>query len=485
MQARLSSAIDLTGFRNEARELLAHQVPPDQVHWETGQAVDADLFAQPDQARTSKGIPRAATAIVPASFLRLCEVVVLHNDPQRFALLYRLLWRLVHEPALRNDPIDPDMMLAQQMAQAVRRDMHKMKAFLRFRQVADDERPGEVLHMAWFEPAHHVVEAVAPWFARRFAGMRWAILTPERSVRWDGEQLAFGPGGSRADAPPADAGEELWLTYYRNIFNPARLNLPQMRKEMPRQYWDNLPESKLIGELAAEAQERSAAMIEQPAQAPHRRIPRPVAHNPVVTLKQDGIRSLADLKAATMRCRECPIGEFATQSVNGEGRLHAPLMLVGEQPGDQEDLQGHPFIGPAGKLLDRALEAVGVPRDAVFVSNAVKHFKYELRGKRRIHKSPTQREAAACLHWLEDEIALVKPKALVALGATAARSLMGHAVAVTAERGKWLERADGLKVLVTLHPSALLRGDPNERAEAFAAYVKDFAKARSVLSSRA
>src|SRR6476659_7042344 len=141
MQARLSSAIDLTGFRNEARELLAHQVPPDQVHWETGQAVDADLFAQPDQARTSKGIPRAATAIVPASFMRLCEVVVLHNDPQRFALLYRLLWRLVHEPTLRNDPIDPDMMLAQQMAQAVRRDMHKMKAFLRFRQVADDERP--------------------------------------------------------------------------------------------------------------------------------------------------------------------------------------------------------------------------------------------------------------------------------------------------------------------------------------------------------
>src|SRR6476469_6720262 len=160
MQARLSSATDLTGCRNEARDLLAHQVPPDQVHWETLQAVDADLFAQPapgsDQVRTSKGIPRAATAIVPASFLRLCEVVVLHHDPQRFSLLYRLLWRLVHEPTLRNDPIDPDMMLAQQMAQAVRRDMHKMKAFLRFRQVPDDERPGEVLHVAWFEPTHHI-----------------------------------------------------------------------------------------------------------------------------------------------------------------------------------------------------------------------------------------------------------------------------------------------------------------------------------------
>src|SRR5687768_16401705 len=127
--------------------------------------------------------------------------------------------------------------------------------------------------------------------------------------------------------------------------------------------------------------------------------------------------------------------------------------LVGEQPGDQEDLQGHPFVGPAGKLLDRALEQAGIPRDQVFVSNAVKHFKFELRGKRRIHKTPTQREAAACLHWLNDEIAIVQPKALVALGATAARSLMGHVVSVTAERGKWLKRPDGRKVLITLHPS--------------------------------
>ncbi|MGZ5272243.1 MAG: UdgX family uracil-DNA binding protein [Ramlibacter sp.] len=489
MHARLHSQIDLTGFRNEARDLLAHQVPPDQVHWETSSepGTEADLFAPPaaDAPRTARSIPRAATAIVPASFLRLCEVVVLHHEPQRFALLYRLLWRLVHEPTLRNDPIDPDMLQAQQMAQSVRRDMHKMKAFLRFRPVPDEEHPGELLHVAWFEPTHHIVEAVAPWFARRFANMRWAILTPERSVRWDGQQLLFGPGGSRADAPPADAGEALWLTYYRSIFNPARLKLQQMRKEMPVKYWDNLPESRLIGELSAQAPERSGSMIEEPARAPQRRIPRPVADTPAATLQRDGIGSLAQLKAATMRCRECPIGEFATQSVNGEGRLHAPLMLVGEQPGDQEDLQGQPFVGPAGKLLDRALEAVGVPRDAVFVSNAVKHFKFELRGKRRIHKTPTQREAAACLHWLEDEIALVRPRALVALGATAARSLMGHAVAVTAERGKWLERADGLKVLVTLHPSALLRVPPEERDAAFAAFVADLKKARRFLDEHA
>jgi uracil-DNA glycosylase len=192
------------------------------------------------------------------------------------------------------------------------------------------------------------------------------------------------------------------------------------------------------------------------------------------------ITSLDQLKAATMACRECPIGEIATQSVIGEGKLKPRLMLVGEQPGDQEDLQGHPFIGPAGKLLARALEAAGIPHDQVFVSNAVKHFKFELRGKRRIHKSPALREIAACHHWLEDEIALVKPGALVALGSSAARSLLGRATPVLANRGQWLPREDGLEVLVTLHPSALLRVDSEDREAAFEAFVMDLRQAQRV-----
>jgi DNA polymerase len=205
---------------------------------------------------------------------------------------------------------------------------------------------------------------------------------------------------------------------------------------------------------------------------------------PPQTLTQEGIASLAELKAETMRCRECPIGEFATQSVIGEGPGKAPLMLVGEQPGDQEDLQGHPFVGPAGRLLAKALEQAGIPRDQVFVSNAVKHFKYELRGKRRIHRTPTQREAAACLHWLEDKIALVQPKALVALGATAARSLLGRAVPVLANRGQWLPRPDGRQVLVTVHPSSLLRGAPEDREPALAAFAGDLAHTRKVFDRR-
>ena len=223
MEARLASEIDLAGFRDEARALLAHQVPPESVHWETAQAQNSDQFTDPAAAADNRGrgIPKAASAIVPASFLRLCEVVVLHHDPGRFDLLYRLLWRLVHEPGLRNDPIDPDMLHAHQMGQAVRRDLHKMKAFLRFRPVHDGGT--EPIQIAWFEPAHHIVEAVAPWFAKRSPMMRWAILSPDRSVECDGRQLHFAPGLPRAEAPAPDAGEETWRACYYKVFGTRAL----------------------------------------------------------------------------------------------------------------------------------------------------------------------------------------------------------------------------------------------------------------------
>ncbi len=183
--------------------------------------------------------------------------------------------------------------------------------------------------------------------------------------------------------------------------------------------------------------------------------------------------TLPALRDAVERCRECPIGARATQAVPGEGPARASLMFVGEQPGDREDLQGRPFIGPAGQLLARALDELGIAREAVYITNAVKHFKFELRGQRRIHKTPAQEEAAACLHWLESEIGIVDPEALVALGATAARQLLGRSVAVTRERGRWLKRSDGRRVLVTLHPSALLRMEPEDTAEAYRAWLDD------------
>ncbi len=479
----LDGDTDWPGFRQAARGLLTRGVPPEAVVWHTQASASTDLFAAgpsvPVPAQSTPGTPGVA---VPPAFITLCETVLLHNDPGRFGLLYRLLWRLTHEPTLRHDPLDADRVQAQHMAQAIRRDMHKMKAFVRFRTLAQEPGESAPMHVAWFEPSHHIVEAVAPFFARRFTQMRWAILTPERSVEWNGETLQFGPGARKQDAPPADAGEALWLTYYRNIFNPARLKLAMMQKEMPRRYWRNLPEAELISPLAASAMARSGRMIDAPATAPQRRIAPLV---PAVSLQAAPATTLDQLKAATDRCRECPIGLHATQAVFGEGAVHAALMVVGEQPGDQEDLRGRPFVGPAGQLFDRAIARLGWPREQLWVTNAVKHFKFELRGKRRIHKTPSQQEAAACLHWLESEIALVQPKALIALGATAARALLGRPVAVMRERGQWHKGPRGEQVLVTLHPSALLRGDPAQHDAAYAEWLRDLALATEHLRAPA
>jgi uracil-DNA glycosylase len=469
MQVRLAGATDLAGFRSHARALLARQVAPEDVSWSTGEG-DVDLFA--DAVEAASMLHEVVEVRVPAGFLGLCESVVLHKDRARFALLYRLLWRLQHEPTLRHDPLDADMIALRQMARGVQHEIHKMRAFVRFRRV--QEQAGPTVHVAWFEPEHHIVEANAPWFSRRFANMRWAILTPHRCVEWDGSQLHFRGGASRDHAPPADAGEALWLTYYQSIFNPARLNLVMTAKEMPRRYWRNLPEAELIGPLAAQAIERSGRMIEQPATLPARRIPVISAASPLAP--PDALQSL---NARLQNCRECPLGELATQAVDGQGPPNARVMLVGEQPGDQEDLRGQPFVGPAGKLLDRALQQLGVARDTVYLTNAVRHFRFELRGRRRIHKTPGQAEALACRHWLEEEIAIVKPSVVVALGGTAARALLGRPVAVLSERGQWFERNDGLSVLVTLHPSALLRMPSEHLPPAFAAFLHDLAQAWS------
>ncbi|MCG2594081.1 UdgX family uracil-DNA binding protein [Ramlibacter sp. XY19] len=471
MLVRLASETDLAGFRQEARALLARGVPPSEVVWAAESGQD-DLFAEDVPAPAGEPRAAAVTVSVPAAFLELCNTVVLHIDPQRFALLYRLLWRLAREPGLRHDPLDADMLQARQLAQSVRRDIHKMHAFVRFRTVADDDPSGEPLHVAWFEPEHHIVEANAPWFKRRFANMRWAILTPRRCVAWDRRELHFLPGAGRDAAPPPDAGEQLWLTYYQSIFNPARLKLRMMQQEMPRKYWRNLPEAQLIAPLAAQAQERSGRMLEAPATIPLKRIPLFAA----VPQAPAG-PGLPALNEAMQACRACPLGATATQAVPGEGPLQPGLMFVGEQPGDQEDLRGRPFVGPAGQLLDRAFTQAGIARQEIFVTNAVRHFSFELRGKRRIHKTPQQQEADACRHWLEHEIAQVQPRALVALGATAARALLGRAVPVLKERGTWHARGDGLQVLVTLHPSALLRMPSEQLPAAFDAFVGDLRRA--------
>jgi uracil-DNA glycosylase len=185
-------------------------------------------------------------------------------------------------------------------------------------------------------------------------------------------------------------------------------------------------------------------------------------------------KSLKSLREDARKCQDCPLWANATQTVFGAGDPHARVMLVGEQPGDEEDRKGLPFVGPAGRLLDRALEAAGVERDHLYVTNAVKHFKWEARGKRRLHKTPAQREIDACHQWLEREIATVKPRVIVALGATAAKAVIGKHFKVSVDRGRFVESPLAPYVFATFHPSALLRlREDEEREAAFKQMVRD------------
>jgi DNA polymerase len=198
------------------------------------------------------------------------------------------------------------------------------------------------------------------------------------------------------------------------------------------------------------------------------------------------ITSLRELARAENECRRCPLYKHATQAVPGEGRKGARLMLVGEQPGDKEDLSGKPFVGPAGRVLDRALEQAGIPRTEVFVTNAVKHFKHEMRGKRRLHKRPDAYEIERCKIWLDLEQAIVKPAAVIALGATAARSLFGRPVTITKVRGRTLHLPDGTAAFVTVHPSFLLRiEDEADKQREYENLVADLRPAARILASQA
>jgi len=451
----LSAEDDFEGWRDAARALAQSGVPASEVVWQVGDA-PTDLFG--DEAVLAPATPRPLK--VPRAFVDLAQTVVLHTDPERFALLYALL---ASDPHRIDDQADPLVRRLEGMAREVRRDIHKMRAFVRFREVQDE---AGVRYVAWFEPTHHIVRANARFFVERFANMRWSILTPALSLHWDGATLSEGPGASRADAPGEDPIEDVWKTYYASIFNPARLKTGAMLKEMPRKYWKNMPETALVKELVASARQRETAMVAK-AQA---RIGGNI---------ETAWQALRDEAAG---CTRCHLYKHATQTVFGEGPVDARMMFVGEQPGDQEDLAGKPFVGPAGQMFDKAIGAAGIDREKVYVTNAVKHFKFEPRGKRRIHSKPDAGEIQACRWWYEQERLLVQPEMTVALGATAARQMLGKVVTIGGTRGRAIELAEGGLGWVTIHPSFLLRMPDRSRAEdEFAAFVEDLKGAAKAL----
>ncbi|GGZ59763.1 uracil-DNA glycosylase [Lysobacter xinjiangensis] len=449
---------DLDAWRVVARHALRAGLSPDAIDWAVG---DGGLLGG---ASVLEAPAVRESPSVPATFLQLARDVLAHRDPRRHALLYALLWRIAEgEPRLLGHETDPDVRRAMQLQKAVRRDAHKMEAFVRFREV-----PGEAnAFVAWYEPDHQVLDLCAPFFMKRFAGMRWAILTPDRRAVWDGESLAMGEGGAPTDVPADDAGEALWRRYYASIFNPARLNPRAMRAEMPQRFWKHLPEARDLPQLMRDAAPRVADMVARAPEAARRRIPAPVFDTPVP------VDDLDALHAAVRGCRACPLWQPATQAVPGEGPLDSRIVFVGEQPGDEEDLRGRPFTGPAGRLFDQALLEAGLDRASAYVTNAVKHFKFEPRGKRRLHKRANAAEQKACSGWLHRELELVRPERVVCLGATAATALLGSGFPLLRERGRWHRNSDGMPVLATVHPSWVLRQPAADYESAYRSLVED------------
>jgi probable DNA metabolism protein len=462
---QISFAPSFPAWQKTARALLQREIPPEQIVWqELGHDAPAlDLF---DESNAS--VPKGASSFrVPKQFLDLARLLALHSDERRWALLYRLLWRITHgERQLLEISIDPDVARAFDWHKSVRHDIHKMRAFVRFREI---RRWSGRWFVAWFEPQHHIVEHNAAFFVDRFASMAWSILTPDRCAHWDESVLTFTDGVDKSQAASEDETEKLWLTYYGNIFNPARIKVHAMQAEMPKKYWRNLPETALIPTLLQEAPGRVDEMMKKSAAKFAAKDEEDWQPAPTPETS-----SLTALRTAAKSCTACHLYKHATQTVFGEGPKGAKLMLLGEQPGDQEDLAGKPFVGPAGKILDRALEEAGIDRNQVYVTNTVKHFKWEPRGKRRIHKKPNSREIAACRPWLEAELRVVKPGLLVCLGATAAQAIFGPSFRVTRERGKVLESEFAAKVVATVHPSSLLRQpDEESREREYKLFVAD------------
>lgn len=419
-------------------------------------ATNGSLF---EDIATVSETPRVSAARFSLSreALKQLRAAARHAEPRRWAFLYRVIWRYAHGDHSAVLPGDVDGARLVRLVRDVSREYHHWRAFMRFQEArGPDQAP---VLMAWFTPEHDILEPLADYFEKRLGRAHWIIASPCGLARHDGQSVAFDWTPRLPPPQQDDDAEALWRTYYRSIFNPARVNLALTRQHLPARYWKHLPEGDLIPQLAAAA----TTGQQRHGQAGALR----GAHGRIIPVSADAAQPQRDTPHDLDACRRCALWEHATQAVSGSGPTQAALMLVGEQPGDQEDLAGRPFVGPAGQLLDRALQRAGIARDTVYLTNAVKHFKWTPRGKRRLHKTPVQREVEACHHWLEQEIAANQPRVVVALGATALASLAGSRLSLSKILNTPFE-LDGLWIVPTYHPSYVLRApdaDVRDKAE--------------------
>ena len=426
----LESETDWEGWRTATRALVLAGAEPDDVQWSV-RGQDDGPNALPERSG-SFSISRALVA--------LASLAIQARDPTRFDLLYRLVWRANAGERVLGKATDPDVTRAHALALAVRGEAHRMRTLVRYLPVHEGDR---TRYLGWYEPTHYVLEANAQLIARRFPDLAFSVLTPDGAAHWDGAELRFS-AGVECDAVPDDATLQSWW----------------------RSHHAGLLRDSSVGTSIPEAEE-----LDEAPRPPDRPALGPV----VLSLHPDA--ALQEAMHEATDCRRCHLYQPATQTVFGEGPAHAGVLFVGEQPGDQEDVIGRPFVGPAGQIMDRAMEEAGIDRRTIYITNAVKHFKFEPRGKRRIHKTPEAPEIQACRFWLDVEIVRLRPKLVVAMGGTAARAVLGRAVTITRERGRPIELPDGQTVFVTVHPSYLLRvPDEDAKAREYRAFVADLRK---------
>jgi uracil-DNA glycosylase len=428
----LKAETDWEGWRQATRALVLAGVAPEALTWAVG-------------GETTHLADASGSFHVPRALVSLASLAIQARDPDRFGLLYSLVWRINAGEKLLEDDTDPDLSLAKRLALAVRADAHRMRTNMRFLAVPED---GGTRYLGWFEPAHFVLPANAQLIVRRFPDLALSIVTPDGAAHWDRSTLLFGSG--LRHAVDDEALQAWWETHRETLLEQATSDV-------------SVPEAESVDEAP------------RPPDRP--------ALGPVVLHPKPDAALLRSAKEASV-CHRCPLYESATQTVFGEGPADAPVLFVGEQPGDQEDTIGRPFVGPAGQMMDRAMEEAGIDRRTVYVTNAVKHFKFTPRGKRRIHQTPEVPEIQACKFWLDVELVHVRPRLVVLMGGSAARAVLGRAVTISRERGRPIQMADGQTVFVTVHPSFLLRvPDAAAKAREYEAFVRDLKAIRALMEA--
>jgi probable DNA metabolism protein len=444
-------------WRNKARGFLLQDIPPDKIIWQSASNTQNNLLSGLEEAVSSEPTKEIS---IPKEFLKLAQAVGCHRELQKWDWLYQALWRLTHnEKHLLQISSDPLVHSLYILYKAVRRDAHKMKAFVRFKCL---KQAGEDFYISWYRPDHNIARYVANFFKRRFSVMKWTIMTPDETVSWGGEELEFSPGVPHKNQIE-DNIEELWLTYYSAIFNPARIKIKAMKNEMPIRFWHGLPEAAIIPKILAEAPQRVAKMMKEQEG---------FKSSAAEFLPQ--IKTLETLRKAASVCEGCDLYRCAKQTVFGQGPADAKLIIVGEQPGLEEDTKGVPFVGPAGKVLREALAKAEIPEKDVYITNVVKHFKHQAYHGKKLHRTPTPREVAACKPWIDSEIEAIQPQLVLCLGVTAAKALIKPGFTMKKDHGIWTESTSHFQLSATYHPAAILRSPtPEMREDMLGALQKD------------